>query len=49
MALVSQPPGLFYDARRIIFEPNMTLGDWIELYSPSRDSPQSNTGQHIAD
>ena len=49
MSLVTQPPGLFHDARRIISESSLTLGGWIESYSRSPDAPQANTGQHIAD
>ena len=49
MSLVSQPPGLFHDARRIISESSLTLGGWIDSYSRSPNAPQANTGQHIAD
>lgn len=49
MSLVSQPPGLFHDARHIISESNLTLGGWIERYSRSPNAPQATTGQDIAD
>lgn len=49
ISLVSQPPGLFHDARRIISESSLTLGGWIESYSRSPNAPPADTGQHIAD
>ena len=49
MSLVSQPPGLFHDARHIISESSLTLGGWIESYSRAPDAPRATTGQHIAD
>ena len=49
MALVSQPPGLFHDARHIISESSLTLGGWIESYSRSPDAPEATTSQHVAD
>ena len=49
MSLVSQPPSLFHDARRIISESSLALGGWIENYSRSPDAPQAMTSQHNAD
>ena len=49
VSLVAQPPDLFHNPRRIISESSLTLGSWIESYSRSPNTPQANTGQHIAD
>ena len=49
MSLVSQPPGMFHDARRIISESRLTLGGWIDSYSRAADAPRATTGEHIAD
>ena len=49
MSLVSQPPGLFHDSRRIIADSRLVLGGWIERYSRHPDAPTATTGQHIAD
>ena len=49
MSLVSQPPGMFHDARRIIADSRLTLGGWIENYSRSSNAPGATTGQHIAE
>ena len=48
-SLVTQPPGLFHDTRRIISESCFTLGGWIESYSRSPNAPVASTGQDIAD
>ena len=49
VSLVSQPPGMFHDARRIIVDSRMTLGGWIENYSRNPNAPRGTTGQRIAE
>ena len=49
MSLVSQPPGLFHETRRIIADSRLVLGGWIERYSRHPDASAATTGQHIAD
>ena len=49
MSLVSQPPGMLHDARRIISESRLTLGGWIDSYSRAPYAPRATAGEHIGD